>query len=80
MMTRAAFDDFNAALRTVNDSCYGLQVGPFARDIRWIQRAWHKPGGSAASSTQMLEATQGTTVNRGEIATCDSMVSEGTDV
>lgn len=53
VMTLAAFDDFNAALRTVNDSCYGLQVGPFSRDIRRMQRAWDKPRGSAAGSSQM---------------------------
>jgi acyl-CoA reductase-like NAD-dependent aldehyde dehydrogenase len=34
------FDDFDAALATVNDSRYGLQAGVFTRDIGRIQRAW----------------------------------------
>lgn len=36
----AAFDDFDDALRRVNDSRYGLQAGVFTRDIHRIQRAW----------------------------------------
>ena len=35
-----AFDDFDAALATVNDSKYGLQAGVFTRDIFKIQKAW----------------------------------------
>jgi acyl-CoA reductase-like NAD-dependent aldehyde dehydrogenase len=35
-----AFDDFDAALATVNDSRYGLQAGVFTRDIGKIQKAW----------------------------------------
>jgi len=34
------FDDFDDALREVNDSAYGLQAGVFTRDIRRIHRAW----------------------------------------
>ena len=34
------FDDFDAALATVNDSKYGLQAGVFTRDIFKIQKAW----------------------------------------
>jgi acyl-CoA reductase-like NAD-dependent aldehyde dehydrogenase len=34
------FDDFDAALTTVNDSRYGLQAGVFTRDIVKIQKAW----------------------------------------
>ncbi len=34
------FEDFDAALREVNDSAYGLQAGVFTRDIRRIHRAW----------------------------------------
>ncbi len=34
------FDDFDDALREVNDSDYGLQAGVFTRDIRRIHRAW----------------------------------------
>ena len=35
-----AFNDFDAALATVNDSKYGLQAGVFTRDIFKIQKAW----------------------------------------
>lgn len=34
------FDDFDAALRTVNDSAYGLQAGVFTRDLYRMLRAW----------------------------------------
>ena len=34
------FTDFDAALREVNDSDFGLQAGIFTRDIYKIQRAW----------------------------------------
>jgi acyl-CoA reductase-like NAD-dependent aldehyde dehydrogenase len=34
------FEDFDAALATVNDSKYGLQAGVFTRDAFKIQQAW----------------------------------------
>ena len=34
------FDEFDAALATVNDSKYGLHAGVFTRDIVKIQKAW----------------------------------------
>lgn len=34
------FDDFDAALREVNDSQFGLQAGVFTRDVYRTQRAW----------------------------------------
>jgi len=34
------FSDFDAALREVNDSRYGLQAGVFTRDLYKAQRAW----------------------------------------
>ena len=38
MLTR--FSDFDAALREVNDSAFGLQAGVFTRDFYKAQRAW----------------------------------------
>jgi acyl-CoA reductase-like NAD-dependent aldehyde dehydrogenase len=34
------YRDFEAALREVNDSVYGLQAGVFTRDLHKAQRAW----------------------------------------
>jgi len=34
------FDDFEAALETVNDSAFGLQAGIFTRDLYKANRAW----------------------------------------
>ena len=34
------FDDFDEALRQVNDSVFGLQAGIFTRDLYRAQRAW----------------------------------------
>jgi acyl-CoA reductase-like NAD-dependent aldehyde dehydrogenase len=34
------FEDFDAALREVNDSQFGLQAGVFTRDVYRTQRAW----------------------------------------
>ncbi len=34
------FSDFDAALREVNDSAFGLQAGVFTRDLYRAQRAW----------------------------------------
>jgi acyl-CoA reductase-like NAD-dependent aldehyde dehydrogenase len=34
------FSDFDAALREVNDSVYGLQAGVFTRDLFKAQKAW----------------------------------------
>lgn len=34
------FDDFDAALRAVNDSVFGLQAGIFTRDLYKAQKAW----------------------------------------
>jgi acyl-CoA reductase-like NAD-dependent aldehyde dehydrogenase len=36
------FSDFDAALRQVNDSAYGLQAGIFTRDLYKAQRAWNE--------------------------------------
>ena len=36
----SAFQDFDAALREVNDSQFGLQAGVFTRDLYRAQRAW----------------------------------------
>ena len=38
----APFDDFDAALREVNDSAYGLQAGVFTRDLFKALRAWEE--------------------------------------
>lgn len=40
VVTIRPFTDFDDALREVNRSRYGLQVGIFTRDIRKIHRAW----------------------------------------
>jgi acyl-CoA reductase-like NAD-dependent aldehyde dehydrogenase len=40
VVTVSRFEDFDEALRQVNDSRYGLQAGVFTRDIRKIHRAW----------------------------------------
>jgi acyl-CoA reductase-like NAD-dependent aldehyde dehydrogenase len=36
------FRDFDAALRQVNDSVFGLQAGIFTRDLYKAQRAWNE--------------------------------------
>lgn len=36
------FVDFDAALREVNESAYGLQAGIFTRDLYRAQRAWDR--------------------------------------
>ncbi|MEM7576075.1 MAG: aldehyde dehydrogenase family protein [Planctomycetota bacterium] len=36
----ASFDDFDEALRRVNESKFGLQAGVFTRDLYRAQRAW----------------------------------------
>ena len=38
----ASFHDFEAALREVNDSEFGLQAGVFTRDLYKAQRAWDR--------------------------------------
>jgi len=40
VVTLNAYDDFEEALRRVNDSKYGLQAGVFTRDLARIQRAF----------------------------------------
>jgi len=42
LVTVEPFSDFNAALRLVNDSLYGLQAGIFTRDAQRIMRAWRE--------------------------------------
>jgi acyl-CoA reductase-like NAD-dependent aldehyde dehydrogenase len=36
------FRDFEEALRSANDSVYGLQAGIFTRDLYHAQRAWEE--------------------------------------
>ncbi len=36
------FNDFDDALKLVNDSDFGLQVGVFTRDLYKAQKAWHE--------------------------------------
>ena len=36
----AAFSDFDAALKEVNNSTFGLQAGIFTRDLYKAQKAW----------------------------------------
>ncbi len=38
----SSFDDFDQALKQVNDSRYGLQAGVFTRDIYRAHRAWEE--------------------------------------
>jgi acyl-CoA reductase-like NAD-dependent aldehyde dehydrogenase len=40
LVTLAAYDDWDEALRRVNDSKYGLQAGVFTRDLARIERAF----------------------------------------
>jgi glyceraldehyde-3-phosphate dehydrogenase (NADP+) len=40
VVTLAPYDDFEEALRRVNDSAYGLQAGVFTQDLARIQRAF----------------------------------------
>jgi acyl-CoA reductase-like NAD-dependent aldehyde dehydrogenase len=40
VVTLVPYDDWDEALRRVNDSRYGMQAGVFTRDIGRIQRAW----------------------------------------
>ena len=40
--TVTAYRDFDDALRTVNDSPYGLQAGVFTTDVRKLMRAWDR--------------------------------------
>jgi glyceraldehyde-3-phosphate dehydrogenase (NADP+) len=40
VVTLAPYDDFEEALRRVNDSTYGLQAGVFTQDLARIQRAF----------------------------------------
>ena len=38
----APFDDFDAALDSINDSDFGLQAGVFTRDLYKAYRAWDR--------------------------------------
>lgn len=40
VVTLNAYDDFDEALRRVNDSVYGLQAGLFTRDLGLVQKAF----------------------------------------
>jgi len=40
--TVTAYADFGDALRTLNDSPYGLQAGVFTPDVRKLMRAWNE--------------------------------------
>ena len=40
VVTLVPYDDWDEALRRVNDSKYGMQAGVFTRDLGRIQRAW----------------------------------------
>jgi acyl-CoA reductase-like NAD-dependent aldehyde dehydrogenase len=40
LVTLTAYDDWDEALRRVNDSTYGLQAGVFTRDLARVQRAF----------------------------------------
>jgi acyl-CoA reductase-like NAD-dependent aldehyde dehydrogenase len=40
VVTLTPYDDWDQALRRVNDSKYGLQAGVFTKDLGRIQRAW----------------------------------------
>ena len=40
VVTLAPYEDWDEALRRVNDSRYGLQAGIFTKDLGRIQRAW----------------------------------------
>jgi acyl-CoA reductase-like NAD-dependent aldehyde dehydrogenase len=40
VVTLSPYDDWDEALRRVNDSKYGMQAGVFTRDLSRIQRAW----------------------------------------
>jgi acyl-CoA reductase-like NAD-dependent aldehyde dehydrogenase len=42
VVTVEPYDDFEAALRQINNSPYGLQAGIFARDARLIFRAYEE--------------------------------------
>ena len=54
------YDDFSDALRTVNDSRYGLQAGLFTNDARLIQEAYETldVGGLIVNDTSTFRADQ----------------------